>query len=158
MIWFLIILGMTMIFAVRRWSKLIALPRATGVTLSLVITVFSIVGTWSLFIGRAKMMSFSMNWSISESVVNQTESQKVLLKFKDFPNHHLEIYSKQLAEHLMKLNKDEVEVVFKTTWDFGVIRGFHQVQIASLKHWESEGGGSYGVSGSSSKSPWESSP
>ncbi len=103
-----------------------------------------------------KTATFPMRWSYGDAAPQWPGTNHVLLKFADFPNHHIGIYSKDLGEYLEKLGKDTVDVTFEVTYDKSLksIPSYNQVDIGGMTHWQDSF--SYGgVQGDEKPSPWD---
>ena len=106
------------------------------------------------FVDQKDTRSYLMTWEVIENPDLRTHRSEVLLTFVDYPDHYIGEYSDELAAHLQTIQRDQVEVVFHVTSDYGIVRGFNPSEIAGLTSWDSEGGYA-GVSGFNNESPWD---
>lgn len=106
------------------------------------------------FIDQTEIREYMMTWEIKEGSTNGMKQSEIVFSFVDFPGYYIGEYSNKLASHLIDKGEQPVKVVFEVTSDYGKVRGFHETEIAGLHEWESEWGYA-GLSGSSTKSPWE---
>ena len=119
--------------------------------------VFLLTG-FGPFVAQEEIREYRMTWAIQPPPTGSKITQsKVVLTFVEFPAHFIYHYSDDLAQHLRTGGKEEVEVTFEVTSDYGKVRGFSEVEIAGLKGWkhDPEGFGGGGVTGNgSAPSPW----
>ena len=105
------------------------------------------------FIAKKEIREHMMIWEIRPSQSGGMKQSEVVLSFIEFPGYYLCEYSDELAVHLREKGEQQVKVVFEVTSDYGRVRGFHEIEIAGLREWDSEGGYA-GSSGSPARSPW----
>lgn len=106
------------------------------------------------FIDQKQTREYLMSWEIKPTPSNGMKEAEVIFSFVDFPGHFIGKYSDELATHLREKDEPIVKVLFEVTSDYGKARGFHEIEIAGLRHWRSEWGYA-GTSGSPGKSPWD---
>lgn len=99
--------------------------------------------------------SFEMTWSYEEGSAQNPQARHIILRFVDYPNHYVGIWSSDLGNYLEKLPSNRVRVVFQVTRDFGKVRGFQEIQIGDLKGWHSSGGHAGRTGDASAPSPWD---
>ena len=114
--------------------------------------VFFLTG-YGPFINQKETRNYRMSWEIQPPRSDKVTQPEVVLSFVDFPGNYIRHYSDELARHLRAGVKEEVNVVFRVTSDYGKVRGYHAVEIAGLMGWRSEGS-SGGTWGDPEKSPW----
>jgi hypothetical protein len=108
---------------------------------------------WFGFTGVTSNVTYPMTWSYGDPSSNEAGERHVVLRFADFPNHHVGFYSSELAKYLESLPTPRINVEFEITRDFGDVRGYHAVRIGTLTEWQS--GSSYGGhSGDNDPAPW----
>ena len=108
---------------------------------------------WFALTGVTSVATYGMTWSNGDPSRNQAGERHVILRFADFPNHHIGIYSSELAAYLESLPTPSVNVEFEITRDFGFVREYHAVRIGTLTEWQS--GSSYsGHYGGYDPAPW----
>jgi hypothetical protein len=91
------------------------------------------------FVGVEQNMTFPMTWRMGEPGYQASKQAHVLLQFRDYPDHHVGIFSDDVAHYLRGLGSDVVDVTFEVTTDWGRTRGFREVRIGNLTSWRSEG-------------------
>ena len=98
---------------------------------------------------------YNMTWHYGEPAKEWPSSKHIIMTFVDYPNHHVGMYSPDLANYLDSLAEKQVPVAFEVTYTpLGEMQGYHEVQIGALTHWKSEWG--YGGTQDDYKpSPWE---
>lgn len=97
---------------------------------------------WFGFTGITSTVTYPMTWSYGDPSSNEAGERHVILRFDDFPKHHVGFYSNELAIYLESLQTPRVNVAFEITRDFGFIREYHAVRIGTLTEWQSSS--SYG--------------
>lgn len=95
---------------------------------------------------------FMMLWSAETSEALPDPS--VVLEFEDFPGNVVRISSVELLNHLVASGEESVAVLFDVTRDVGCMAGFRTAEVAGLRSWSTEGGGSAGSIGNV-RSPWQ---
>ena len=132
-----------------RLNKLVSLAILVGIYIS------SVVGTWKLCVDVQRMVTFPMTWTFEEPSQEWPKSKHIVLRFKDFPNHKVGIYSQDLGKYLDSQETKYVDVTFRTKWDFGQFRSYYQIKIGDLENWQSDWGYG-GCDGEYEPSPWTS--
>jgi hypothetical protein len=94
---------------------------------------------------------FTMLWSRGTS--EALPDPLVVLEFEDFPGNVVRISSVELLNHLVASGEESVLVRFEVTRDIGCMVGFRTAEVAGLRSWSTEGGGSAGSVGNV-RSPW----
>ena len=87
-----------------------------------------------------------MDW-VDKGSQNQFKESEIELRFVDYPQGSIGIFSNELFNYLRAYRKKYVNVEFEVTSDFGCIRGFHETRIGDIKGWKSP----WGYSGAA---PW----
>ena len=104
---------------------------------------FSIVIVWNVFFDQKSHETFQMTWGEKGSS-NQYSQSEVVLRFSNYPDHSVGIFSDDLRNYLNSYSKKEgqveVQVTFEVTSDFWCMRGFHEERIGELEHWKSADG------------------
>lgn len=103
--------------------------------------------------------TYTMVWSYGDPDDHDTDIHHIVLVFKKYPLHYVEIYSEQVQEYLESLTTREVDVTFEVVSNFGSVTSYSEVQIGDLKKWRTErdgGGGSIspGARINNIESPW----
>ena len=108
---------------------------------------------WFSFTGVTSIVTYPMTWSYGDPSSNEAGDRHVILRFADFPNHHVGFYSSELTTYLESLPAPGVNVEFEITRDFGIVREYHAVRIGTLTEWQA--GSSYGGHyGDYDSAPW----
>lgn len=116
--------------------------------------LFITIGSLNLLTNRKQFRTFTMNWT-DKGRKNDLKESEVVLRFVDYPQFFIGIYSNELAEYLKKRGQERISTEFVVTSDFGCMRGFHETKIEDLSTWRSLRGYS-GVQGNARDydSPW----
>lgn len=108
---------------------------------------------WFSFTGVTSIVTYPMTWSYGDPSSNEAGGRHIIIRFADFPNHHVGFYSSELATYLESRPAPGVNVEFEITRDFGIVREYHAVRIGKLTEWQS--GSSYGGHyGDYDSAPW----
>ena len=137
------------------------LPSALAVHLVYGCLFILLATGWGPFINQKEVRTMSMNWSLQHTNLVDAlhpdtagEQPLVMLAFTSHPNHRLGLVSQELATHLLALGQERIDVTFEITRDYGKMRGFTEIEIAGLKHWDASWS-YYEVSGEDHGSdPW----
>lgn len=105
-------------------------------------------------VDQQQIRTFTMTWIIQATRSNPTKQTEVVFRFVDFPGYEVGVYSDELAAYLRERGEQPVKVVFAVTYDYGKVRGFHELEIAGRRPLPLESGYA-GVYGIPTKSPWE---
>jgi hypothetical protein len=116
----------------------------------------SVWAVWGTFVGRKAEQAFWMTWE-NKGTNNEYRASHVVLEFVDFPQHHVGIFSSDLADYLQRGPRDRVRVKFEVKSSFGCFDGFRETQIGELTHWNSAFEYA-GVRGPDDPSPWRTDP
>ena len=152
--WFAFILVIISILAYKRWTTQTELKKITSMAISLSLVLGSAWTTWGLCIDQKKYVTHRMLWSIDKMSKDDNRQQQVRFIFKKFPHEFILVNSNDLEKYLLKQKTNEVDIKFKTTSDFGKMRGFNAIKIGDLTSWNSDGGGT-GSSEFNGPSPWD---
>ena len=123
-----------------RWSKNIELKKYLVYMVFCGVFILTQFPIWKGFVGVEKYTTFKMKWSYAEASPVHPDSKHIILRFVKYPNDQIGIYSKDLGPYLESLSGEVVNVEFRTTWDFGKLRGYRQTKIGSLTQWHSSWG------------------
>ena len=95
-----------------------------------------------------------MDWRIGPTSTDWPLSRHVILTFADFPNHHIGVYSSDLAEYLESQPAARVPVIFELTYDeTGSFESERPIQIGELTTWRAAWDYAQ-TDGDSDPSPW----
>lgn len=92
-----------------------------------------------------------MSWSVVTD--SSTASERVVLRFRDAPEHFVHVVSKELATYLRQSNRSEVSAEFEVIRDYGRVRGFRIVRVAEVTDVRMEAAG-HSCVGRCTTSPW----
>ena len=147
-------LGLTILITKPEWNRLrhryLALA---GVS---VLYLASVSAVWRTFVGRQTEQAFWMTW-VNKGDQNDYRAPHIVLEFVDFPEHHVGIFSSDLANRLQRLARDRVQVKFEMTSSFGCFVGFRETEIGGLTRWNSAFEYT-GAGGQYDPSPWWTNP
>lgn len=92
-----------------------------------------------------------MLWSVVTD--SSTRSQRVVLRFRDAPEHFVHVVSEKLAVYLRQSGKSEVSAEFEVIRDYGRVRGFRIVRVDEVTDLRMEAAG-HNCTGPCTTSPW----
>ena len=98
---------------------------------------------WRVFLDQKSYKSFFMEWTDKGSQ-NDFKESEVVLRFIDYPQQYIGIFSNKLSNYLRTRGGNPVNVEFEVTSDFGCIRGVKETRIGGLQWWESGYSGATG--------------
>jgi hypothetical protein len=106
------------------------------------------------YVGVERSMTFPMTWRLGEPGFQASKQAHVILEFRDYPGHHIGIFSDDVANYLRRLGSDTVDVTFVVMTTWGRTNGFREVRIGDLASWRAEGGYSRVDGLKHGPSPW----
>ncbi|HUG43945.1 MAG TPA: hypothetical protein VMN76_06865 [Acidobacteriota bacterium] len=115
--------------------------------------VFSIFVVWNVFIDQKSSRTFLMTW-VDKGSTNQYRQPEIVLRFVDYPNHSIGIFSSDLKGYLRSYSKSELPVGFEIRSDFWCMRGYNAKRIGDLENWTSAWGYSGSEGADASPNPW----
>lgn len=92
-----------------------------------------------------------MSWSVVTD--SSTTSERVVLRFRDAPEHFVHVVSEELATYLRQSDKSEVSAEFEVIRDYGRVRGFRIVRVDEVTNLRMEAAG-HNCVGRCTTSPW----
>lgn len=92
-----------------------------------------------------------MLWSVVTD--SSTALERVVLRFRDAPEHFVHVGSQELATYLRQSDRSEVSAEFEVTRDYGRVRGFRIVRVAEVMDLRMEAAG-HNCVGRCTTSPW----
>jgi hypothetical protein len=92
-----------------------------------------------------------MLWSVVTD--SSTALERVVLRFRDAPEHFVHVGSQELATYLRQSDRSEVSADFEVTRDYGRVRGFRIVRVAEVTDLRMEAAG-HNCVGRCTTSPW----
>jgi len=99
--------------------------------------VFLLFLAYRVGMGVQTIVDERMTWSYGNPPEGSTRAH-IVLRFLDYPDHVVGIYSSDLGEKLQSLRESVVDVRFLVTTDFGTMRGFQVVQIGPFAQWDGQ--------------------
>jgi hypothetical protein len=129
--------------------------RFVGIILVLGSYVLSIFLVWNGLFNWTSERTFNMVWN-DKGLENEWKESEIVLQFADYPQHHIGIYSNELAAYLKNNGTADVQVTFEVTSDLGCMRGFDEKKIGALSKWKSTGGYAEVIGETAEPSPWGS--
>jgi hypothetical protein len=156
--WFVVLiwlLGFALSFLITKSLRL-EFPKIIGALIISCVYVSSVSIVGIVFFHQKSHQTFQMSWT-DMGLDNERKQAKVELRFVDYPQHYVVIFSSELADHLKEAKKNPVPVRMEISSALWCMGGYHEVQIGQLTHWRSDGGYS-GVHGMANPSPWAADP
>lgn len=92
-----------------------------------------------------------MSWSVVTD--SSTRSERVVLRFRDAPEHFVHVVSEELATYLRHSGASEVSAEFEVIRDYGRVRGFRIVRVDEVTVLRMEAAG-HNCTGPCTTSPW----